>query len=175
MLIDSYLPGYDFRTCRSILIESSSTAIYQQLLVADLSRSSTITLLFRLRGLRPDFHTIRDLEKLGFTLLQENPGEEILFGMITHHARFSDCRPGITAAEFLEQGDRGTIKAVINFHVTELAATHSRISTETRIWCGSRGMKWKFSLYWLVVKPFSLWIRKLMLRQLKRQLERRSN
>ena len=119
-----------------------------------------------------EIYTIEDLKRIGFVKLAEDPGREIIFGMMTDNAMFNSCRPVISASEFINQSEPKIINAVINFSVEEKGTACHIISTETRVWCGSAEIKRKFRLYWFFIKPFSQLIRKLMLRQIKKQILR---
>jgi hypothetical protein len=114
--------------------------------------------------------TIGHLTSMGFIKLEEQPGKEILYGIISSSPTFSTCHSNLSAASFIANTSGTIIKAVINFKIEEQNNLTQVISTETRIWCGSRKMKIKFSLYWFLVKPFSQLVRRSMLRQMKQQI-----
>lgn len=175
MLIDKYLSTYDFKEFHSVELNSSHNGVYQKLLHCDFSKSSVIKFLFRLRGMRKELCTIEHLTKMGFIKLDEVPGNEILFGMITDSPIFNRCQSHISPPDFTNQSNPSIIKAVINFHVNERGSSKYIISTETRIWCGSKVLKSKFKRYWFWVKPFSQLIRKSILKQIKKQVSEASN
>jgi len=175
MLIDKYLPKYDFREFHSIKVISHTDNVYQQVLNCDLSQSWVIKLLFRIRGIPAGFSSIEDILRMGFIKLDEVPGEEIIFGMITNSPVFNGCRTITSGSEFISRGEPDILKAVINFRVTEDLLSQFTISTETRVWCGSAGIKKRFRLYWLFVKPFSQIVRKEILKQVKKQLRSAGN
>jgi hypothetical protein len=170
MLIDKYLPGYDFNEFHSININAPATDIYEKMLHCDLSRNFLIRFLFRLRGMPKHLLTIGHLTSMGFIKLDEQPGKEILYGIITSRSTFSNCHSNLSSASFIVNTSGSIIKAVINFKIEEQDNLTQVISTETRILCGSRKMKIKFSLYWFFIKPFSQLVRRSMLRQMKLQI-----
>ncbi|RYE45554.1 MAG: hypothetical protein EOP48_22090 [Sphingobacteriales bacterium] len=169
MLIDKYLPGYDVKELHSISLNSSTTSIYETMLLSDI-RSPLMKLLFRLRGMPNDLSRIEQLTNMGFIKLDEKPGTEVLYGMVTNSPTFNCCFSNISPADFIQKADTSIIKAVINFHVQEASNGNWDISTETRVWCGGRQIRAKFKRYWFFVKPFSQLIRKSMLRQMKKQI-----
>ena len=171
MLIDIYLPQYHFKEFHFTTLNISSNDVYQKMLRCDLSKSFLIKLLFRLRGMSKELCTIEDLQRMDFLKLAENPGKEILFGMITENAMFNSCQQIRSGSEFINHSNPKTIKAVINFAVESKGNARHIISTETRVWCGSTKMKRRFRVYWFFIKPFSQLIRKLMLRQIKKALQ----
>lgn len=171
MLIGNYLPHYHYKEFNAIKIDSSSTDVYQKMLKCDLSRSQLIRFFFWMRGIRQKLSSINDINKLGFIKLDEKPGEEILFGMVSNRATFGGCEIIKSPTEFKEQRSGNMIKAVINFRVTGESSLNQVVSTETRIWCGSNKMKNGFRLYWFFVKPFSRIVRKLLLHQINKQIK----
>jgi hypothetical protein len=173
MLIDKYLARFHFREYHFKRINHQSENSYELMLHTDASNSPVIKLLFRLRGMPPGGR-ISEMEKLGFTKLEEKKGEEIVYGMISTTWIFGQCRHVTTPKEFIDDEDPKRIKAVINFRIDE-NGSGSTISTETRVLCGSRSMKKKFRIYWFVVQPFSRLIRKLMLNEIKRNITKQNH
>lgn len=170
MLIDKYLATYDFNELHSIELGSHVDGIYHKMLNCDFSKSYLIKFFFGLRGIPKQLHNIEHLTRMGFVRLDEDPDKEILFGMITESPIFNSCHSNLTPEDFISQSDRAIIKAVINFRIGNQENSDHIISTETRVWCGSKQLKSKFRFYWLFVKPFSQLIRKSMLRQMKQQI-----
>lgn len=170
MLIDKYLSAYDFTEFHSIKVKASGNDLYNKMLSCDFSRSFLIRLLFGLRGMPKHIYTIEHLTNMGFVKLGEQPGKEIVYGIVTTSSTFNCCLSNVTPASFIQNTNVSIIKAAINFQLEELNNSTHLISTETRVWCGSRAMRKKFRLYWFFVKPFSQLIRKSMLKQIKRQI-----
>jgi|SRR5215203_4838787 len=171
MLIDKYLPAYHFNEHHSIEVNGFVSGIYQKMLQCDFSNSTLIKFLFRLRGMPKEVYSIEHLTRMGFIKLDEEPGKEILFGMVTDNPMFNTCQSNVTSKEFIQKADATIIKAVINFKLQDKSNSQHIISTETRVWCGSKAMKSKFKYYWFFIKPFSQLIRKSMLKQMKTQIQ----
>jgi len=167
MLIDKYLSAYHFNELHSIEVKG----IYQKMLQCDFSNSSLIKFLFRLRGMPKEVYSIEHLTNMGFIKLDEEPGKEILFGMVTDNPMFNSCLSNVSSQEFIKKADDTIIKAVINFKLQDQSNLQHIISTETRVWCGSKAMKSKFKYYWFFIKPFSQLVRKTMLKQMKLQIQ----
>lgn len=170
MLIDKYLSAYDFNEFHSIKVNASANGIYDKMLSCDVSRSFLIRALFRLRGMPKHLYTIEHLTSTGFVKLDEQPGKEIVYGIITTSPTFNCCLSNVTPASFIQNTNASIIKAVINFQLQEASNSTNIISTETRVWCSCKAMKSKFRLYWFFVKPFSQIIRRTMLKQMKVQI-----
>lgn len=171
MLIDKYLSSYHFNELHSIEINGFVNGIYQKMLQCDFSNSSLIKFLFRLRGMPKKVYSIEHLTSMGFIKLDEEPGKEILYGMVTDNPMFNTCQSNVSSKEFLQINTGSIIKAVINFKLQDKSNSQHIISTETRVWCGSKAMKSKFKYYWFFIKPFSQLIRKSMLQQMKLQIQ----
>jgi hypothetical protein len=170
MLIDKYLPVYDFQEAHSIKIKVRSTETYEKMLHCDVSESFLIRFLFGLRGIKINRYTISHIPEMGFIKLDEIPGQEIVYGMVTTSPMFNCCDPNSTPSMFLEKTQGAILKGVINFHLSNEDSSTQIISTETRIWCGTKKLRSKFRLYWFFVKPFSQLIRRSVLRQIKRYI-----
>lgn len=170
MLIDKYLFAFDFNEFHFVKVNAEADGIYEKMLSCDVSRSFLIRLLFRLRGMPKHLYTIQHLTNMGFIKLDEQPGKEIVYGILTTSPTFNCCQSNISPAAFIQNTDASIIKAVINFQLNQESNSMHIISTETRVWCGSKKMRNKFKLYWLFVKPFSQLIRKAMLKEMKYQI-----
>jgi hypothetical protein len=170
MLIDKYLPFYHFREFHSIKLHGFFDGIYQSMLQTDFGNSRLIKMLFKIRGMGASTYSIGRLPDLGFIKLHEEPGKEILFGRVTDSPTFSTCQADMSAEEFIKRSGPSDIKAVISFKLQQVYNAQHIISTETRVWCGSKALKSKFGLYWFFIKPFSQLIRKSMLRQMRREI-----
>jgi|SRR5579875_3140600 len=170
MLIDKYLSAYDFNEFHSIKVNAPANGIYEKMLSCDISRSFLVRFLFLLRGMPKHLYTIGHLTNMGFIKLDEQPGKEIVYGIVTTSPTFNCCQSNVTPASFIQNKDASVIKAVINFHLQQDSYSNHVISTETRVWCGSKALKARFSLYWFFVKPFSQLIRKAMLKEMKKQI-----
>jgi hypothetical protein len=124
----------------------------------------------KLRGISRDFKSIEQLPDAGFLKLDEDPGNEIVFGIITNSAMFNSCCPTVGPADFVSDSYSSAIKAVINFQVTCKPGAKHIISTETRICCGSKKNRFGFRLYWFAIKPFSYLLRRALLFEIKKQV-----
>src|SRR5215203_384338 len=155
MLINKYLPAYDFNEFHCIKVNTPAIGIYDKMLLSDFSKARLIKFLFRLRGMSSDICQIDHLTKLGFIKLEEQKDNEIVYGYITSSPTFSCCQEIKSPSDFLSRDDSTIIKAVINFQVLCGQSSTSTISTETRVWCGSSQIRLKFRLYWFFINPFS--------------------
>lgn len=175
MLIDEFLPNYDFSEKHEINIRASAENVYESVNSVDLSESWIIWGLLSLRGLgrsSPKTLTLRDFTKEGFAVLGERANEEILLGLAGKFWTPSGCLQDINAESFREFQKTGFAKAAWDFSLTKVDETEIRLSTETRVRCLDESSCKKFNFYWRFIQPFSGWIRNEMLRLIKQRAER---
>ncbi len=81
MLIDEFLPEYDFNETHDIEIRATAKTVYRALNEVDLCESAVIRWLFRLRGMPTKKMTLREMRRLGFEMLGESENRELLLGL----------------------------------------------------------------------------------------------
>ena len=170
MLIDDFLPDFDFVETHEVSISAGAAQIYRAAHEVDFAESFIIRWLFRLRGLSTENVTLRSLQKTRFEILGEMPGSEILLGLVGRFwTPFGDLKK-IDADSFKKFETPGYAKAVWNFSLSpEQNAT--RLTTETRIKCTDVESKKSFGFYWTFIGPFSGLIRMEMLKLIKSKAE----
>jgi len=179
MLINEFMPTFDFDEKHETIVRASAEEVYTALGSFDLNESAVVRRLFRLRGLAStnwcdaaEQHlTLRDVTKFGFVVLGEKPNEEILFGLVGKFWKPTGDLQKINVKDFLAFNKIGYAKAVWNFALTESAAKETRLTTETRVRCLDDDSRESFGFYWTFVKPFSGWIRQEALRLAKQKAE----
>jgi hypothetical protein len=179
MLIDEFMPAYDFDEKHETIVRASAETVYAALNSFDFNESAVIRWLFRLRGLGSknscdageQVLTLRDMTKFGFVVLGEKPNEEILFGLVGKFWKPTGNLQKIEAEDFLAFDKNGYAKAAWNFALTESAMKETRLTTETRVQCTNDESRSQFGFYWTFIKPFSGWIRQEALRLAKEKAE----
>ena len=171
MLSDRFLPEYDFIETHEILINASATHIYSKLRTLNLGQSAVISWLLRLRGFRIPFFSIAEFERFGFATLAEVPNEEWLMGLVGQFWRPTGNMQAISAENFAQFQRRGFAKSVWSFHLSSASGNRTLVTTETRVLCLDGNSRRWFRLYWLLIAPFSAWIRRAMLQLLKEESE----
>ena len=178
MLIDDYAPKPDFVETHARRIEAPAARVFEALRRTDFGRSPVIKGLLLIRSLPKLFVSSAPAAKLprrfdldaviaaGFGKLAENSGEEIVLGVT---GRF--WRPTGNIEPFAERDFEGPIppglaRAVWNFSILEADSKSVWLETQTRITCPDSSVRRKFGAYWLFVRPFSGWIRRVMLREI---------
>lgn len=171
MLIDSFLPEYDFSETHDIKIRATAETVFRALNAVDLCESAVIRWLFRLRGLPSRGMTLREMQRLRFEVLDESENREILLGLVGRFWTIKGDLQKINSQNFREFDEQGFAKAVWNFSLFE-AAGETRLTTETRIKCLGASSRKKFGFYWRFIQPFSALIRKEILKAVKQRAEK---
>ncbi|MEE8367498.1 MAG: hypothetical protein V3S30_04200 [Thermoanaerobaculia bacterium] len=184
MLIDDLLPDADASEKHHITIMASPEAVYDALWNIDFGGIRSVRLLLALRALpgrllkphrrrRPTGRfDLLSLEAAGFGKIAEAPGREVVFGVTGRFWRPVGNILPFQANAFDEPVAPGLARAVWNLAVTSSNDDSTILSTETRIICGDPSSRRKFRLYWLIVKPFSGLIRRMVLKSVKKSCER---
>jgi hypothetical protein len=181
VLIDRYLPVFDVSERHQLLVRASPERAYATVRRVDFSRSKLVRSLFVVRGLprllrgrrdgvRSRRMTLDDLVQAGFVPLDEDPGVEIVLGLV---GRFWTPRGGLVHMDRddFESFDRpGYARAAWNFRV-EPREDGALVTTETRVRCTDEGSRAKFLMYWTVVGPASALIRRRALALAKADAE----
>ena len=114
---------------------------------------------------------MRTILDAGFGLLAEKPGTEIVLGISGRFWRPTGNLSPFRREDFDQPVPPGMARGVWNFSVREISGDKTLLSTETRVTCGDVASRRKFRLYWLLVRPFSGLIRRLMLRAVRKASE----
>jgi hypothetical protein len=186
VLLDRWLPEFDVSKRHSIEIAAPRERVYEELLRYDLGGSAVTGLLMGLRGYglrrkraeKGGGSFPERLERFGFTLLEESPGEELVFGLVGKFWRLDGGLLRLTTDEFAAFREPGFAKAVWNLRVgsglhlphggSGLHLPHCELTTETRVLCLGEAARRKFLRYWRLIEPFSGAIRRSLLRGVRR-------
>ena len=172
MLLDRFLPVYEVRTRYQDFLPAPAEQAYALARDLDWSRSPLVSLLFKLRGLgqtrlKP---SLENMQKLGFLVLGEEPGRELVVGVVGRFWLPSGGVQRVSPADFVGFDRPGYAKAAVNFLADPLPGGGCLLSTETRVQCLGPQARRYFRLYWALIGPFSGLIRKEALRLVRRQL-----
>src|SRR3984893_16968997 len=136
MLSDDYLPEFDVRTSYATRIAASPARVYASLWTANFDYLGVTRALYALRKLpsfparpRETWRRFRDelfqkrltLDAMlseGFALLEERPGEELVFGTVGRFWRARGELCAVSPAQFRAPAPSGTAKAAWNFEVS---------------------------------------------------------
>ncbi len=185
MLIDTYLPKYDERSYHEARVAADRATAFAALRALDLESSSIVRMLFALRSFPSRFRAqeravnsprvarsfVDSMVDIGWVILEEAPGEELVAGTVTQPWEATVRFRGFSPSEFVAFEEPGFTKIVWNIAARE-SDGGAIISTETRVLATSAGARRRFRRYWLVVRPGVKLIRRIALGKVRRELRR---
>lgn len=171
MLIDDFMPDWDFTETHDIRIRATAESVFRALYEVDFCESAMVRWLFRLRGLPTEDMTMRELRKLQFQTLGESENREFLLGLAGKFWTLTGNMQPINSDNFREFNKKGYAKAACNFSLDETTGEIC-LTTETRIKCNDAESRRSFGFYWTFIQPFSGLVRKEMLKLIKKKAEK---
>jgi hypothetical protein len=188
VLIDRFLPRWHVRSCHEIAVHASPEATFAALRSADLAAHPVVRALLasrafiaaptvarwrEVRARAARAFTIADFEKQGFGILADSPPHELVMGLEgAFWKRDGELRP-VRAGTFMDAVPTGLARAAWSFKVRPVSATDCVLATETRVLIGGDNARRRFRVYWLCIGWASGLIRRLMLRSIRSEAERR--
>ena len=191
LLIDQFMPTYDLAVVHARVFRAPPERCFETVVDFDLFQLRAFRVLIGARGLpqrladtlrrradqtraptRPRFR-LRDLPSMGWMLLGERPGRELVFGQVGKPWKPTGGLPSepVTRAQFAAFDQPGFAKLVESTRVDPYGERSSIVITETRVRCTDPDSRRRFRRYWLVVGPCSHLLRKLSLRMWARKLQ----
>ena len=107
-------------------------------------------------------------------VLAAQTGSEMVFGAVTQPWQADVRFRALPPEEFTAFRERRCVKIAWTLRVDPIDARHSVFTTETRAVATDPEARSRFRWYWAFFSPGMVLIRKVLLRQLKREAERRS-
>jgi hypothetical protein len=180
VLIDDFMPAFDVSERHHTLVLAPADLTYEAIKRVDLGRSKLVRALFAARGIpllirhkRPVTRTMTldDLVRGGFVWLGEDPGRELVLGVIGAFWRPKGGVRRIEPAEFAAFDEPGLAKAAWNFRLIADGDERTFVTTETRVGVPDEPSRKKFLLYWAAIGPFSSVVRRQALALVRRDAE----
>jgi len=183
--LDHFLPTYHFNEVHETVVQASAEDTYAALRALrprDVPMAGLLMTLRRLparllghrapHGGDIDVPILEGIGRGGFLTLDEDPGREVIVGIVGQFWRLSPEPVRLSSArDFLEFSRPGFARAVMNFEIRPAGAATSRLRTETRIQATDARSRQTFGLYWTFVHPGSALIRWLWLRAVRKRAE----
>jgi hypothetical protein len=170
MLIDHYLPLFQFREQHEILADASPGALLDAAAQPQSSEDPWARRFIALRELPGRLAGVQGLQDtppfgLGnFVPLGRDGDRELAFGLLGKFWQADyGLMPVADASAFSLQQTPGVAKLVLNFSTSEDASGRTRLHTETRVYCNNRHALLRFTPYWWLIRPVSGLIRKRLL------------
>lgn len=188
MLIDAFVADFDAVERHRITIDAPRSDVYAAVWAADFAKLRVLRALTALRALparllgktpgggeprqAPRVLDLCAMMDAGFGMLAEQRDSEVVLGVTGRFWRPTGNLLPFRREDFDAPVAPGTARAVWNFVVQDAPDGKTVLSTETRVICGDAASRAKFRAYWLLVRPFSGWIRIVMLREIARTCAR---
>jgi hypothetical protein len=182
-LLDRFMPGYEIVERHRIHVDAPASFTLAAAKEQDLLRAPLVRWIFKARelilGATPDARPqprglLAVVQSLGWGVLAEVPDREIVLGAVTKpweaNVTFRALPPDVFAA----YNKPGYVKIAWTLRVDPAAANGSIFRTETRALATDPLARAKFRRYWAFASPGISMIRRLSLRPLRREAERRA-
>ncbi|MCT4626302.1 hypothetical protein [Halodesulfovibrio sp.] len=167
-LLNSVLPEYDVKEHHEIIVNKPVEAVFEAANTVDFSTSKIIVILFKLRGIPVGRLDLQGMVEEGrFVRFGEMPPWETVLGFTEADA----VKTIDDVAAFTTNTIDAKFRVAWNFQCEALDENTTRLSTETRVALLGTFLKIFFRCYWFFIKPFSGWIRTIMLRLIKEKAE----
>ena len=193
LLIDEFLPRYDFAVVHASVLPARPEACYRAALAVDLLRDPVIRTLLGIRSLPqrladrfarrpraavaaepPRTFRLGDMVSYGWIVLDEEPNVELVLGQIGRpwKSAGASSAPPVEPAAFADFDRPGFAKIAANLRVEPYGATASILTIETRVALTDPQSLRRFTRYWTFIRPFSALIRRNALRLVAADLPR---
>ena len=117
---------------------------------------------------------LADVLALGWGVLAERPGREIVVGAVTKPWEADVIFRALAADDFATFAEPDYVKIVWTLRADPVGDSHAIFRTETRAMATDAAARRKFRLYWAAFSPGIWLIRRLSLGPLQRDAERRA-
>lgn len=181
VLLEQFMPRYDVVDRHKLPIAAPVDITYSAALELDLQSSPLIRAIFKgrewiLRS-KPDLGTrpaglLAEMKSLGWGVLAEKPGREIVMGGITKPWEANPVFQSLPPDDFAAFNAPGYVKIIWTLRA-DPTERGTLFRTETRAIATDAFARRKFRRYWAFLSPGILLIRTAMLRTLKTEAERR--
>jgi hypothetical protein len=182
-LLDRFMPEYEVVERHSSPVRAPAEVTLAAACNMDFEGSRLVRTIFKGRELllraRPSGKTlprglVAKTKALGWGVLAEVPGREIVMGAVTQPWAANVVFRAFAPEKFASFQEPGYVKIVWTLRADPVTATKSLFRTETRVLpCGPVARS-KFRKYWSFLSPGIILIRLAMLGSLKREVERRA-
>ncbi len=179
-LLDTFMPNFEVAERHTITINAPAHLVFATALKTNLEGSAIIRALFRSREAllggsappqSPPEGLFKQLTSLGWGMLAQIPGQEIVMGAATQPWEANPVFRPIPPHEFEAFNEPNYVKIAWTLRVESTGPTTSIAITETRVQTTSPESREKFRIYWAFLSPGILLIRRALFRQIKKEAE----
>jgi hypothetical protein len=181
-LIDRFMPAFDVVDRHHTEVHAPAAITLAAAREMDLFRLPLVRAVFKARELilrarpvpPPPRGLVAAAQSLGWVLLAEVPGRELVFGAVTRPWQANVTFRSIPAASFAAFNEPDYVKITWNLRADAIDASRSIFRTETRAVATNGSARTKFRRYWSFFAPGIAVIRRMSLGPVKTDAERRA-
>jgi hypothetical protein len=182
-LLDQLMPDYEVAERHHVQVAAPPDITFAAAEDADLQQSVVVRGIIKARawvlGAGPDTVTrprglLAEMQSLGWRVLAEEPGREIVVGAVTQPWMANVVFRGLAPDEFKAFHEPGYVKILWTLRADPVGATESVFRTETRVATTDATARRRFRWYWARFSPGIVLIRRVMLLNVKHEAERRA-
>jgi hypothetical protein len=182
-LLDRFMPEYDVSERHHVRVMAPAAITLSAAADVELQKSPVVRAIFRARelvlGARPDgvarpVTLLAEMKALGWGLLAEKPGLEIVVGAVTQPWMAEVVFRALPPDQFHVFREPGYVKIAWTLRADPIGPAASIFRTETRVATTDAWARRKFRWYWARFSPGIVLIRRLMLGQVKGEAECRA-
>ena len=181
--LDRFMPVYDVVDRHHERIEASAGVTLEAAKEMEVFNVPLVHAIFAMRGLllgssrerwKPR-GLLEETRALGWVILHELPDREIVMGAVTRPWEADVTFRSIAPERFAAFAEPGYVKIVWTLRADPLGEDASMFRTETRAVATDALARRKFRRYWAFLSPGIVLIRRLLLRPLRSDAERRAS
>ena len=179
-LLDRFLPDWEVAERHEVEVCAPIDLTYLAFRAVDFEESPVIRLIIRLRRfvlrgkpgtyIGPRTALDRALA-MGWGVLCDMPGRTLVLGAVTQPWRPVPLFRALPPAEFAAFNEPGYAKIVWSMAADEAGWNRSLGCTETRVKLTDPASRRRFRLYWALVSPGVLLIRRILLHRVRKEAE----
>ena len=182
-MLDGFMPSYEVVERHHVRVFAPAEVTLRAATEADMQGSALVRGIFRARelllGAGPSPASqpkglLAQVRSLGWRVLGEQPGREIVVGAVTRPWEASVIFRGLPPQDFRAFEEPGYVKIAWTLRADPVADGGSIFRTETRVLATDAAARSRFRWYWARFSPGIVLIRYMLLRQLKAAAERQS-
>jgi hypothetical protein len=181
--LDRFMPEYEVVERHHVRVRAPAEITLAAAVDADIQASPVARAIFSTRELvlgskgdaaaRPK-GLLAETTALGWVVLAEIPGREIVLGAVTRPWQGNVVFRGVPAEDYLAFREPEYVKIVWNLRADDLGHDTSMFRSETRVMTTDAAARAKFRWYWARFSPGIVMIRRMMLPGVKAEAERRA-
>ena len=181
-LLDRCMPAYEVverhrawihAPADIVFAAASETGLDESALVRAIVKTRAIVLGARGEVPRQPRGLIAQVKAMGWAVLAEVPGREVVMGAVTQPWQADVVFRGLPVEEFVAFREPGYVKIAWTLRVDPVGVDAAVFRTETRVVTTDPRARAKFRWYWTRFSPGIVLIRRVLVRAVKAEAERR--